>query len=507
MYSCVISSVLQGIESVLVQVEADVSDGLPGFDMVGFLASEVKESRDRIRTALRNSGFLLPAKKITVNFSPADIRKSGSGFDLPVAIAMLAAMQVVKADLLKRVLILGEVGLNGDVIGVNGVLPAALCARDAGMDCIMVPKKNEKEAMLAEGIRVLAVDSVQDAIFWLMNWQKAPCTQNEPVQENTVYDVDFADINGQFFLKRACVVAAAGMHNLLIIGPPGSGKTMAAQRIPTILPPLNREERLELSRIYSVCGLLGDQPELCRKRPFRNPHHTITPQALAGGGSNPKPGEISLAHRGVLFLDELPEYQKNTLEILREPMEEKQVRIVRLNGTYTYPSDFMLVAAMNPCLCGFFPDMNKCHCSQASIRRYLGKISQPLLDRIDISVEAPRMTYQELTGTMKNVSSRDMGIQVQKAQEMQRKRFEGQRIYFNSQIPVSKISVYCPLDQECEKRMEIRFQKLNLSARSYYKILKVARTIADLEGEEQIRWEHLNEAIQMRSLDKRYWGA
>lgn len=506
MYSIVSTAIIRGIHSVPVSVEADVSDGMPLFEMVGFLASEVKEARERVRTALRNAGYALPPKRITVNFTPADIRKSGSGFDLPIAVAVLAAMGYLNAEKLENLFVIGEVGLNGDVSPVHGVLPMVAEAKERGIRRCIVPAANSGEADLVTDMEIYPVSCIGDVIQILrgQEWKRDPHTRFMEAQIMQKIP-DFADINGQRFVKRACEVAVTGMHNLLMVGPPGAGKTMMAMRIPSILPPLTREEQMELSKIYSVSGMLSEHEGLVQKRPFRAPHHTVSAQGLAGGGVVPKPGEISLAHKGVLFLDELPEFQKSTLEVLRQPMEEKRVRLVRIHGNYEYPAEFMLVAAMNPCRCGYYPDVQKCRCSRPAIERYLERVSQPLLDRIDICVEAPAVAFRELKGTGGEESSEVIRERVMAAQEIQRERYRGEQFSCNSQIPSVRIQEFCGLCKAQEDEMERMYRKLNLTARSYHKLLKVARTLADMEQEPQIADRHLQEALCYRSFDKKFW--
>lgn len=504
MYSLVTTSIIQGIKSIPVYVEADVSDGMPLFEMVGSLSPEVKESKERVRTALKNTGYILPPKRITINFIPANIRKTGSGFDLPVVAAVLCAIGIVPEEALKDTMVVGEISLSGEVKPVNGILPMVAEAKERGVTRCIVPAENQTEALLVKEIEIFAVQSIAEMIH-ILNGGTYIEKEIGKVVAKTAQVLDFSDIQGQYFVKRACEVAVSGMHNLLMIGPPGAGKTMTAMRIPTILPPLDEKEQMELSKIYSVSGQFQLREQLMEERPFRCPHHTITMQGLVGGGLIPKPGEISLAHKGVLFLDELPEFKQNTIEILRQPMEEKEVRLVRVNGTYEYPADFILVAAMNPCKCGYYPDMQKCRCTAASIERYINRISQPLLDRIDICVETPQIKFEELNGTKKEECSDTIRERVIEVHAIQKKRYQKEDFQFNSQIPAARIAEYCALSKDQEKYMKKIYKQLNLTARSYHKILKVARTLADMDGSENILDAHLNEAVCYRNIDKRFW--
>ncbi len=509
MFSKAYSAAIHGIDGLIVSVEADISEGLPVFDMVGYLGSEVREARERVRVALKNSDFRLPPKRITVNLSPADIRKEGTAFDLAVAIAILAAFGHIPDENLKDILIIGELSLDGTIRKVNGVLPIVYSAQQQGFTKCIVPKENAKEGAVVGNIEINGVSSLKEVVA-LLNKEVIMAPEHVDIMEifrskQQEDNLDFSEVAGQKAAKRAIEIAVSGMHNLLMIGPPGSGKTMLARRIPTIMPELSFEESLEISKIYSIAGLL-DQQGLILKRPFRAPHHTITTSALVGGGRNPKPGEISLAHLGVLFLDELPEFDKKTIEVLRQPLEDKTVTISRLNATYRFPAGVMLVAAMNPCNCGFYPDRNKCNCSINEVKRYLNRISQPLLDRFDLCIEALPVKYQDLDQRIEEENSEDIRRRIHRAREMQIERYRGQSILFNSQLSPRTIKDYCKLDYKEKKLLEQACCKMNLSARAYHRILKVARTIADLDQSEQINGKHISEAICYRNLDQKYWG-
>lgn len=507
LFSKVYSGGLRGIDGYVVQVEADVSDGLPGFYMVGSLASEVREAEERVRTAMRNVGFHLSARKITVNLSPANVRKEGTACDLPVAIAVLAAYGIVMPSGLKQTGFLGELGLDGKIKPVRGVLSMVLAMAEKGLERCFLPEENVAEGMAADCMEIVKIRNLQEVVE-LLNEPDRICFEraSDLSGVQTAYGVDFCEVNGQKLMRRATEVAVAGGHNLLYIGPPGSGKSMMARRIPTIMPELSREEQLEVSKVYSICGMLPEGHALVGTRPYRAPHHTISAQALTGGGIWPKPGEISLASRGVLFLDELPEFEKKTLEILRQPLEEHSVTVVRVNGSFTFPAHFMLTAALNPCPCGYYPDRSRCSCTKQQVRRYLGRISRPLLDRIDICVEAAPVTYRDIRINQKNESSAAIRARIEQARAIQRERYAGSSIYTNSEMGIREIRRFCGLKEEEERFLQQIFARLGLSARGCHKILKVARTLADLEGKEQIERTHLREAAGYRDLQERYWG-
>ena len=566
-FGTVMSATISGINVEMINVEADVSNGLPMFSMVGYLSSEVKEAGERVRTALKNSGFEYPVKKIIINLSPATIRKRGAIFDLPIAISIMVSAGQIHQEKLKNILVIGELGLDGKLLRVNGLLAIVMEAKRLGITTFIVPKENQQEGDLVEGVEVHSFVWIREVYDFLSppkfketqeegfkdkknqeeggrkerksrleNLKEREKEENQEKEEvgkeidkteiNTIGEVveaeresdsvrkemgnravDFADIYGQRAVKRAIEIAVAGGHNVLLIGPPGSGKSLIAQAISSILPPLKNDEMLEITKIYSVMGLLKEGNPLITTPPFRPVHHTTTKASLVGGGKIPRIGEITLAHKGILYLDELPEFSRTAIEVLRQPLEDKGIQITRTVGSYYFPADFILVCAMNPCPCGMYPDLEKCNCSPTQISNYLGKISQPFLDRIDICIEVPRLKYADLQqGEKKEENSKMVRNRVKKAREKQQKRNQKDLISANNaNLTPREMGKHCVLGEEGEKLMEQAYHKLNLTARSYHKILKVARTIADMDESEHIQPKHIREAIVYRTLDKKYW--
>lgn len=507
MLSKVKSFGLLGIDGYVVIVETDISNGIPAFDMVGLGDTAVKESKERVRSAIRNAGLEFPIKRITVNLAPADKKKEGSAFDLPIALGILAATEQINNIDIEKYAFMGELSLDGEIKPVKGILPMVICARQNGIENIVLPIENADEAAVVKGINVLPAKNIADVV----NHLNGACRLNphnidiDALFENHIaYDIDFKDVKGQENVKRALEVAAAGGHNCIMLGSPGCGKTMIARRLPTILPSMTFEEALEVTKIHSIAGTLSEKTSLITQRPFRSPHHTISSIGLIGGGKYPKPGEISLAHFGVLFLDELPEFDKDALEVLRQPLEDGTVTISRINATFTYPARTTLICAANPCKCGNYLDETKeCTCTPKQIQQYLGRLSGPLLDRIDIQIEVASVKYKDLESHEEGETSSVIRERVNRARKLQQERYAGLKIYSNAELTPMLIKKYCKLDNQCKEILKSAFDQLGLSARAHNRILKVARTIADMDESEQIRKEHMLEAIQYRSLDRK----
>ena len=508
MLSKVNSIALYGLNGYLVEVQVDISTGMPYWDVVGLPDISVKEAKERVKTAIKNSGYEFISRKIVVNLSPADLKKEGTHFDLPIAIGILHSLgKIVQID--SNIAFIGELSLDGSINKINGVLPMCLEAKRLGINKIILPNENAKEGAIINGLEVLGAGNIKEVVDFLNGKVALQIEQNTSLdlfEKNVEYNIDFADVKGQENVKRALEISAAGGHNCIMIGPPGAGKTMLAQRLPTILPDLNFDEALEITKIYSVAGVLPKESPIITTRQFRAPHHTITQASLIGGGRFPKPGEISLAHFGVLFLDEMQQFSKSTLDLLRGPLEDGKITINRMNYSLTYPSKFMLIASINPCPCGYYGSKEKeCICSKKAISNYISRISGPLLDRIDIQVEVSPVKYLKLQSNKKIETSEKIKSRVNIARKIQQERYKEHKIFSNAELNSKLITKYCKLDKSCEQIMQSAFERLGLSARAYSRILKVARTIADLEESENIQNNHLLEAIQYRSLDRKYW--
>ncbi len=501
MFAKTIGAGIFGLNGVMITVEVDIANGIPGLDIVGLPDTAVRESKERVKAAIRNAGFDFPCRRITVNLAPADLKKDGSGLDLPIAIGILAASEQLESCDLRKSVFAGELSLDAQVRSITGVLPMAVMCREQGMENFIVPVGNVAEAKVANTLKIFACESLTMAVEIVRGHNPGvqEFAKEEAMEAKPSHMEDFRDVQGQFAAKRALEIAAAGGHNMLMTGPPGSGKTMLARRLPSILPPMTMDEALEVSKIYSVAGLLGTTGVLTTERPFRSPHHTVSAAALAGGGRIPRPGEVTLAHHGVLFLDELPEFPRQVLEVLRQPIEDGQVTVARVNSSYTYPSRIMLIGSMNPCPCGFRGDpSHECCCSDTEIKRYLQRISGPLMDRIDIHIGVPQLKYAEMASLSESESSATIALRVGAARRRQFGRLDGTGIFCNAQMNHRQLREFCRIRNDAQNLLRSAFERMKLNARSYDRIIKVSQTIADLDGADEINASHMAEAIQLR---------
>jgi magnesium chelatase family protein len=510
MLSKILSSATIGIDAYTVEVETNVEKQIPGFTIVGLPDNVIKESKERVITAIKNSGYDFPIKKITINLAPADIKKEGSSLDLPIAIGIMQAMELITLDSYKDTIFLGELSLDGKLRAIKGALPIAVEAKRKGIKRIILPIDSAGEASIVDEVEVYGMESLKEVVNFLsgsVEKERTKTDKDELFSQINLYHLDFSDVRGQENVKRALEVAAAGAHNIIMIGPPGSGKTMLAKRIPSILPPMTLDEALETTKIHSIAGIIPKDKPLVTERPYRSPHHTVSDAALVGGGSFPRPGEVSFAHHGVLFLDELPEFKKNVLEVLRQPLEDSKVTVSRSKLSLEFPANFMLAAAMNPCPCGYYTDPSKeCTCAPPQIQKYMARISGPLLDRIDIHIEVPAVKYKEISSETKGETSSEIRERVIRARKIQYERFANLKdVFSNGDMGSKEVRQYCKLNSACSDLLKMAMTKLGFSARAYDRILKVSRTIADLDGAENILPQHISEAIQYRSLDRELW--